>query len=253
MVTNNDAVPSAPESDGKYFVRTLRAATDKAISVQRTVAVTHVEGIKRRRPGATPAELIEELEKQYLAAVVTLGAAAGGVAAVPVVGTSTSVALSVAEIGTFFEATALFTLAVAEIHGTPVEDLDRRRTLILAVLLGNNGAAIVEKTAARTGAHWGRLLVQGIPREQVLKVNRILGRNFVTMYGTKQGILVLGRALPFGIGAAIGASGNAALGYASVKAARRAFGDPPPPPQEGHPGEPGDSQESSPDHTDQRD
>ncbi|MFI7517479.1 hypothetical protein ACIBVK_28680 [Micromonospora echinofusca] len=38
-----------------------------------------------------------------------------------------------------------------------------------------------------------------------------LGRNFITKYGAKQGILVLGQAAPFGIGAVIGGGANAAL------------------------------------------
>ncbi len=218
----------ASQREEGRFARPLRVGVDRALSVQRPVAVAHVERIKRRLPQASAEDLISELEKHYLAAVGTLGAAAGGVAAAPILGTSASIAVSVAEIGTFLEATALFTLAVAEVHGVTVEDLDRRRALILAVLLGNSGSAIVEKAAGRTGAHWGKLLVQGMPMERISVVNRLLGRNFVTKYGTKQGILVLGRAFPFGLGAAIGAGGNTALGYASVKAARRAFGTPPP-------------------------
>lgn len=218
---------ASPRRRGR-LAESLRGGVNRALNVQRPVAVAHVERIRRRLPEASAEELVAELEKHYLAAVGTLGAAAGGIAAAPLVGTSASLALSAAEVGTFLEATALFTLAVAEVHGIAIEDLDRRRALILAVLLGNSGSSIVEKSAGRTGAHWGRLLVQGMPMEKINAVNRKLGRHFVTKYGTKQGILVLGRAVPFGLGAAIGAGGNTALGYASVKAARRAFGPPPP-------------------------
>lgn len=204
----------------------LRDILDGALSVQRPAVVAHVERLKRRHSDAPPQRLVAELEKQYLAAVGTLGAAAGGAAAVPGIGSTAALAFSVAEIGSFVDATVLFTLAVAEVHDVEVRDLDRRRALVLAVLLGNSGSAIVERAAGRTGSHWGRLLVQGMPMDKILMVNRLLGRNFVTKYGTKQGVLVLGRVLPMGIGAAIGASGNAALGYASVRAARRAFGTP---------------------------
>jgi hypothetical protein len=58
-------------------------------------------------------------------------------------------------------------------------------------------------------------------------VNKVLGRNFVTKYGTKQGVLVLGRQLPFGLGALIGGGGNAAIGYATIRTARKVFGTPP--------------------------
>lgn len=205
----------------------LRDALDGALSIQRPAVVAHVERIRRRHPQAGAGDIVAQLEKHYLSAVSTLGAAAGGVAAVPGVGTSAAVALSVAEVGTFLEATAVFALAVAEVHEVPLADLDRRRTLILAVVLGNSGARVVEKAAGRTGAHWGRMLVSNIPMDKIRAVNRVLGRYFVTKYGAKQGILVLGRALPFGIGAVLGAGGNAALGYASVHAARRAFGPAP--------------------------
>jgi hypothetical protein len=39
--------------------------------------------------------------------------------------------------------------------------------------------------------------------------------------------LLLGRAVPFGIGAGIGAAGNAALARGVIRAARRSFGPPP--------------------------
>ena len=49
----------------------------------------------------------------------------------------------------------------------------------------------------------------------------------MTKYGTKQGILVLGRVIPFGIGAVIGGVANAAFSQGIVKAADRAFGSAP--------------------------
>ncbi|WP_440900083.1 hypothetical protein, partial [Actinosynnema sp.] len=62
------------------------------------------------------------------------------------------------------------------------------------------------------------------------------GRNSITGYGTKQGIVVLGRAAPFGIGAVIGGGADAAAAAPTVRAAGHAFGpapqsgpEPPPP------------------------
>ena len=51
--------------------------------------------------------------------------------------------------------------------------------------------------------------------------------NFVTKYGTKQGVLVLGKQMPLGIGAAIGGVGNAAFAQFTIRSAKRAFGAPP--------------------------
>jgi hypothetical protein len=63
----------------------------------------------------------------------------------------------------------------------------------------------------------------------IRQINRVLGRNFVTKYGAKQGVLVLGKALPFGAGAGIGAGGNLAFGMLTVRTTRLAFGPVPPP------------------------
>jgi hypothetical protein len=58
-------------------------------------------------------------------------------------------------------------------------------------------------------------------------VNKVLGRWFVTKYGTKQGIFVIGRLAPFGIGAGIGGAGNALFGRTVISGARPAFGPAP--------------------------
>ncbi len=75
----------------------------------------------------------------------------------------------------------------------------------MAVMLGDAGAKAVGKVGEPTGQHWARQLVRGIPNSKILAVNKVLGKNFVTKYGTKQGILVLGRVIPFGIGAVMAA------------------------------------------------
>jgi hypothetical protein len=55
----------------------------------------------------------------------------------------------------------------------------------------------------------------------------MLGRNFITKYGTRQGIIVLGMVVPFGIGAVIGGGANLVLAETAIRASRRAFGPPP--------------------------
>ncbi|WP_460042150.1 hypothetical protein [Streptomyces sp. JCM 18897] len=62
-----------------------------------------------------------------------------------------------------------------------------------------------------------------MPTATLRQINKVLGRNFVTKYGTRQGIVVLGRVAPFGIGAVIGGGANAALASLAVRAGRRAF------------------------------
>lgn len=85
----------------------------------------------------------------------------------------------------------------------------------------------ITKAAERTGQHWGRQVVAQVPTATLRQINKVLGRNFVTKYGTRQGIVVLGRVAPFGIGAVIGGGANAALASLAVRAGRRAFGPAP--------------------------
>lgn len=199
----------------------------RAIELQQPLVTAHVRRLRERHPEESNSEVCKRLERQYLAAVTGSGAAVGAAAAVPGVGTATSVAVSAGETVTSLEAAALFALSVAEVHGIHLADIERRQTLLLSVLLGDGGSTFISKAAGRTGKHWGRLLVDAIPLTKINQVNRVLGTRFVTRYGTRQGIIVLGRAAPFGIGAGIGAAGNAAVGWSVVKGVRRAFGDPP--------------------------
>ncbi len=187
----------------------------------------HLARMRRSRPDAPPAEIVTSLEKQFLASVSAIGAASGGAAAAPGVGTAVAFGLTAFEIGGVVEATALFALSVAEIHGVRVIDLERRRTLVTAILFGQSASGFVEKAAGRTGKYWGKNLVTAIPMSVINDVNSKIGKRFITKWGTKQGVLVLGRELPFGIGAGIGAGGNFLVGRGSVQAARRAFGPAP--------------------------
>lgn len=205
----------------------LLRGVEKAISMQRSPAAGYVARLRRARPSATPAEIVTVLEKRYLAAVTGTGAAVGSTAAAPGIGTGVALALSGGETAVFLETTALFALAVAEVHGIRIAEVERRRTLVLAVVLGDNGAMLVEKMAGRTGRHWGELLPDVIPMSSITAINRTLGRWLVSRYGRKQGMLAIGRIVPFGIGAAIGAAGNRALGRTVVNASRRVFGPPP--------------------------
>lgn len=207
--------------------KVLLRSVEKAIGIQRSPVAGYVSWLRRARPDATPAEIIDVLEKQYLAAVSGTGAAVGGVAAVPGVGTVLALTLGGGETAVFLEVTALFALAVAEVHGIRVEEIERRRTLVLTVIFGDRGAMLMEKMAGRTDQHWRDLLPDVIPISSITAINKTLGRWFLTRYGDKQGVLAIGRVAPFGMGAAIRAAGNRAFGRLVVDTSRRVFGPAP--------------------------
>ncbi len=215
------------EGTARPLPRAVEVVLDRALRVQRPVVAAYVGRLRRRRPGATPAEVVTALERQYLAAVTGTGAAVGGTAAAPGIGTVAALAVSAGETATFLETSAVFVLAVAEVHGLEVEDVERRRALLLAVLVGDSGAVLMEKATGRAGKHWARLLPRGIPPQAVEEANRRLARWVLRRYGARQGAVVLGRLVPFGVGAAIGGAANAAIGRSVVESVRRAFGPAP--------------------------
>ncbi|WP_410652334.1 hypothetical protein [Amycolatopsis sp. cmx-4-54] len=201
---------------------------DKAIGLQTPLVRKNIARARQRNPEATPAEVVRTLERMYVSALAGTGAAAGATAAAPAVGTGVALALSAGEAFSSLELSTLFVLSVAEVHGVRLDEIERRRTLVMGILLGQSGSTtIVGKVAERTGQHWARQLVNKVPMATLRQINSVLGKNFITKYGAKQGVIVLGRVAPFGIGAIIGGGANATLAGLAVRATRRAFGPAP--------------------------
>lgn len=171
--------------------------------------------------------MVKALERMYRTALTGTGAAVGATAAVPAVGTGAALALSGAEMLSAMELTVLFVLSVAQVHGVRVDELERRRTLVLGIVLGGSSGETISKIAERTGQHWAKVIVDSVPLTTIRRINKVLGHNFVTRHGAKQGILVLGKVVPFGVGAVIGGGGNLLVAETTVRTTRRAFGPAP--------------------------
>ncbi|MGN7187294.1 hypothetical protein [Microbacterium enclense] len=207
---------------------------DRVLSVQRPAVLAHLRSIRLRHPDATVDEILKILERRYLAAVTTGGAAVGATAVVPGIGTGVTLALSGVETVGFLEATALFAQSVAEVHGVAVEDPDRGRALVLALMLGKEGVDLVSQLASQAAGrgttrsgYWGELITKTLPRAAVGPLVDRLKTSFVRQFATRGGASWLGKALPFGVGAVVGGTGNHILGRRVLVNARRAFGAPP--------------------------
>lgn len=207
---------------------------DRMMAIQRPVVLAHIRGIRRRNPDASPAELVAILERRYLAAVTTSGAAVGATAVVPAIGTVTTIALSGVETAAFLEATALFAQSVSEVHGIAVNDPDRARALVLALMLGREGSDLVRQWGAEAMSrqasrqlYWGEVVTSSLPRAVVGPLVDRLKSMFIRRFAISGGAGILAKAIPFGIGAVVGGTGNHILGRRVLKNARVAFGAPP--------------------------
>lgn len=206
--------------------RVVRVAVERALRAQQPLVTARIAKIRRKDPAATPAEVIDALGLRYQLVVAGLGAVGGGIAIVPAVGTVASLATATAEAVAALDAAVLYTLAVAEVHRLPVDDVERRRTLVLGVVMGEGGTALMSKV---TGGRdrWARSVTEALPLRVLGPVNNALTRWFVKRYVTRQLALAVGRALPFGVGVLIGGVGNLVVARAVIRAAERAFGPPP--------------------------
>ncbi|WP_334173426.1 hypothetical protein [Sinomonas sp.] len=202
-----------------------------AVDVQRPLVLANLQRLKRRYPHLSAAELSRRLERDYLRAVVGGGAAIGGTAAVPGVGTVTSLGLSaVATLG-FLEATAFYAASIAELHGVHLEDPDRARTTVMAIMLGEEGTALLSELTGHAlggsgapNAAWGAAINRSIPGPTARLIQRQVRERFVKWLLRRQTGAMIGRALPFGVGAVVGGFGNRAMGRAVIRSTRAAFG-----------------------------
>jgi hypothetical protein len=204
----------------------VRTGLSKALDLQHPIAVDNVSRLRRVHPTKTPAELVSYVDKVYLSAVTFTGFGAGAAAAIP--NGWLQVPIAAADLLTFLEASVLYTLSVAEIHGLHTEDLERRRALVLTALIGNSAsAAALAGVLDKTVPYWGKQIVKAVPREAIKAINKLLGPRFVTLYGSRQGVLVLGKQIPAFIGAGIGAAGNALFGRGVIEATKKLLGPAP--------------------------
>lgn len=213
--------------------RTIRAL-DRVLAVQRPAVVAHLRSIRLRHPDATNTRIVTMLERRYLTTVTTSGAAVGATAVVPGIGTAVTLALSGVETVGFLEATTLFAQSLAELHGIPVENPDRARALVLTLMLGKEGVDLVSQLGRQFSGkgvardvYWGDIVTKSLPRAAVGPLVDRLKTRFVHEFAVRGSASTIGKALPFGIGAAIGGAGNNVLGRRVLVNSRKAFGAPP--------------------------
>jgi hypothetical protein len=201
----------------------FRVAFDKALLAQQPLATKNVARLRRVHPQKSPDQLIRYLNNWYLGSVSVTGGAAGASAAVP--NGVVQLPAAIADLTAYTQISVFYVLQVAEIQGLHTEDEERRRLLVSSALLGSAASKkILEKLVGPLAKHWGKNLVQAIPKAAIQAANKVLGPRFVTIAGTRMGVLVLGKQVPMMIGAVLGASGNAIFASAVIKATKEILG-----------------------------
>jgi hypothetical protein len=171
--------------------RTIRAL-DRVLAIQRPVVLAHLRSIRLRHPEASTLGIVRILERRYLAAVTTGGAAVGATAVVPGIGTGVTLALSGVETLGFLESTALFAQSIAEVHGVAVEDPERARALVLTLMLGREGVDLLAQLAGQASGrgpdrsgYWGQMITKTLPRAAIGPLVDRLKTTFVHQFAAR--------------------------------------------------------------------
>lgn len=228
---NFNPTKNAFDEDGKPKPA-LTKALDTVLRVQRPLVLSMVKKTREKHPNETPTQIAKRLEQQFIRDVTVGGGAIGASAFIPGIGTVTSVGLSALAVGGYLERTALFAQAIAELHGVDNLGEEATRTLVMGIMLGEDGASLMNSLLAQSGKasgisnKWG-LMMGRKDSGKLFSVERTIRNMFVKRFLTRQSGALLGRALPFGIGAVVGGGANLALGRQVIKSTHEAFGNPP--------------------------
>ena len=202
----------------------LERALDKAIAIPASRIEERVARMRRDRPGADTAELVEMAGSRFRRDAGLSSGAVGASAAIPAISTGAAAALTVGQSAAFIASAVTYVLTVAEIQGVHVVDAERRRALVLSALLGKEGSEAVQGQLGLSSMFWAAQLLMQMPLPSVKSINAHLIKRVAKRSAAKGGALALGRLLPFGIGAAIGWSGGRALANQVIEGAQAALG-----------------------------
>lgn len=219
-----DRTPAEIDTSGP-IAGVVTGALRRAIRSQTGTARVYVRKLRERHPDESPAQIRKRLDARFLTMVTASGATVGATAAVPGIGTIAALGAMGAESLVFLESAAFYTLAVAEVHGVDVRRGEHEELLVMTIMLGASGTAILSNAVGSGGS--GSLAGQARRLPGLKEINKRMLHRFVRKFGVKRASLALGKLAPAGLGAAVGGWGNRRLGRTVVDTADATFGAPP--------------------------
>ena len=194
---------------------------DRVVESAFADAQATVRQLRAEHPGASPEDLVNRVVRQTAKEMAIGGAMTGGAAASPVAG----ITMAAAAVGTdaAFNANRLgeMVMAIGLIYGHGDATVEERKLWLVAVMgMADSAAVGLSGLAARWGARGSSRLLAKVPSSSKKAFVAKAARS-----GSPWGLAAL---LPYGVGAGVGAAGNAALVLAVGRAAREYFTRTPP-------------------------
>lgn len=187
----------------------LLAVVDRTSSTRWEAAVRRAGDL----PGAVRPDKVRSLVDMFSRDVGVVGGLAGAAAAAPGVGSIASLAAATAETAWFIGRAGDVVLTIAALHGRAAPTVDERRAWMLAVLLyGGTARDRFARAAAEAGTSLtpvtGGAALPRLPIGALRMIDRGFQAALLRRFGTRRGLIAIGRSIPLGVGAAIGASAN---------------------------------------------
>ncbi|WJY97309.1 hypothetical protein [Corynebacterium fournieri] len=204
--------PAQLEKDAGPLGRAFIGAVDKAVQLQTSTIRGYVNWLRRQNPDASPAQIQALMDKHLKNTVTGTGAGVGATAAVPGIGLVTGAAAVAGESVLFLDLAAFYAVASAYLRGEDISDPERRRALVLSLLMGTKGLAIVDAMLGDdAGKIPGKSTIAKFSGPTLANTNNVLQR--IAMRSLKKSLrrAWIGKLMPLGIGAIAGTTANRKL------------------------------------------
>lgn len=222
------ALGQAVDSKGRPKPAFQRAVL-AAMRAQRPLVVANLRRLTKKYPHASPGELADRISRRYIQSLTGTGAAAGGVGAIPGIGTATSLGASFGAALGFLELTSFYAQSIAELAGLHTNNDKEAQTLVMTIMLGEEGRELLQQAAStQPGTRFGTLgpsawIASGITGLTERAFTSLANR-FMRTLVRGEAVRFLGRLVPFGIGAGIGGVANRNLARQVVVQTQETFG-----------------------------
>ena len=225
--------PAALEANVGPGGKVLIAALDRAVAMQSSLISNYITRLRRRHPQDSPAQLQRRVDKHFMRLASGTGAGVGATAAVPGIGFVAATAAVGAESLVFLDAAAFYTMASATLRGADISNPERRRALILVVMLGAKGSAIVDTLVGDVSIEDASKratttqLLNRVSLPSLGSLNKTLMQSAVKRIGRRLTRGWFAKILPLGIGAVLGTLANRRLARDLVNNVAASLGAPP--------------------------
>lgn len=219
------ADPAQLEKDAGPLGRAFINAVDKAVHLQTSSIRAYVDWLRRQNPDASPAEIQKTMDKHLKNTVSGTGAGVGATAAVPGIGLVTGAAAVAGESVLFLDLAAFYAVASAYLRGVDIDDPERRRAIVLTLLMGSKGIAIVDAILGDDATTIpGKSTLAKFSGPTLTQTNNVLERMAMRSLNKQMRRAWLGKLMPLGIGAIAGTTANRKLADGVIENEHDALG-----------------------------